>query len=292
MNPIFKGGIPRLFFFVLIILAIIFMVSDLNSPRTRDARNVLSLIMTPIQWLVDMPTRIADDLSDVLVSRRSLVKDNTQLRSEVILLDQKVQQMDSLTTENLRLRELLSGRERIRNNVQLAELIGVNPDPFQHQIILGKGLEDGVFMGQPVLDARGVLGQVVDVSHYTCRVMLITDARHALPVEVNRNGFRAIALGKGSLGELELEYVPDTADIRVGDLLVSSGLGGRFPYGYPVAKVSSVVRDPGRPFSRVKAVPAARLDKSRHLLLVEPVTENREEPVSQQESSEVKMLNE
>ncbi|SIT02766.1 rod shape-determining protein MreC [Neptunomonas antarctica] len=292
MNPIFKGGIPRLFFFVLVILAIVFMVSDLNSPRTRDARNVLSLIMTPIQWLVDMPTRIADDLSDVLVSRRSLVKDNTQLRSEVILLDQKVQQMDSLTTENLRLRELLSGRERIRNNVQLAELIGVNPDPFQHQIILGKGLEDGVFMGQPVLDARGVLGQVVDVSHYTCRVMLITDARHALPVEINRNGFRAIALGKGSLEELELEYVPDTADIRVGDLLVSSGLGGRFPYGYPVATVSSVVRDPGRPFSRVKAVPAARLDKSRHLLLVEPVTENREESVNQQESSEVQMLNE
>ncbi|WP_293267076.1 rod shape-determining protein MreC [Neptunomonas sp.] len=279
MKPIFKGGVPRLFFLILVILAIIFMVSDLNPSRTREARSVLSLVMTPVQWLVDMPTRIADDLSDVLVSRRSLVKDNIQLRSEVILLDEQVQQMSSLTTENLRLRELLSGRQRIKNDVQLAELIGVNPDPFQHQIILGKGLEDGVFLGQPVLDARGVLGQVVDVSHYTCRVMLITDARHALPVEINRNGFRAIALGKGTLGELELEHVPDTADVRVGDLLVTSGLGGRFPYGYPVAKVTSVVRDPGRPFSIVKAIPAARLDKSRHLLLVEPIINSRQEPV-------------
>jgi rod shape-determining protein MreC len=280
VKPIFKGGIPRLFFLILVILAIIFMVSDLNPSRTREARSVLSLVMTPIQWLVDMPTRIADDLSDVLVSRRSLVKDNIQLRSEVILLDEQVQQMSSLTTENLRLRELLSGRQRIKNDVQLAELIGVNPDPFQHQIILGKRQEDGVFLGQPVLDARGVLGQVVDVSHYTCRVMLITDARHALPVEINRNGFRAIALGKGTLGELELEHVPDTADVRVGDLLVTSGLGGRFPYGYPVAKVTSVLRDPGRPFSIVKATPAARLDKSRHLLLVEPIIENRQEPVN------------
>ena len=292
MKPIFKGGIPRLFFFVLVVLAILFMVSDLNSFRTREARSVLSLVMTPVQWLVDLPSRVADDLSDVLVSRRSLVKDNIQLRSEVILLDEQVQQMSALTTENLRLRELLSGRQRIKNDVQLAELIGVNPDPFQHQIILGKGQEDGVFLGQPVLDARGVLGQVVDVSHYTCRVMLITDARHALPVEINRNGFRAIALGKGTLDELELEHVPDTADVRVGDLLVSSGLGGRFPYGYPVAKVTSVVRDPGRPFSIVKAEPAARLDKSRHLLLVEPVSENREEPVPKPVILEEKMPDE
>jgi rod shape-determining protein MreC len=283
VKPIFKGGIPRLFFLILVILAIVFMVTDLNPSRTREARSALSLVMTPVQWLVDMPTRIADDLSDVLVSRRSLVKDNIQLRAEVILLDEQVQQMSALTTENLRLRELLSGRQRIKNDVQLAELIGVNPDPFQHQIILGKGEDDDVFLGQPVLDARGVLGQVVAVSHYTCRVMLITDARHALPVEINRNGFRAIALGKGALGELELEHVPDTADVRVGDLLVSSGLGGRFPYGYPVAKVTSVLRDPGRPFSIVKAAPAARLDKSRHLLLVEPVVDSRQEPVRSNE---------
>ena len=279
MKPIFKGGVPRLFFLILITLAIIFIVSDMNQSRTREARTALSLVLTPIQWLVDMPTRVANDVSDILVSRSALVKENAQLRADVILLDQQVQQMAALTTENLRLRQLLNGSKRIANEVELAELIGVNPDPFQHQIILGKGNEDGVYIGQPVLDAQGVLGQVVETSHYTSRVMMITDARHAIPVEVTRNGLRAIALGKGSLDELELEHVPDTADIRVGDLLVSSGLGGRFPYGYPVAKVISVVRDPGRPFSIVKAVPAAKLDKSRHLLLVKPSPEVRVEPV-------------
>jgi rod shape-determining protein MreC len=288
MKPIFKGGVPRLFFLILITLAIIFIVSDMNQSRTREARTALSLVLTPIQWLVDMPTRVANDVSDILVSRSALVKENAQLRADVILLDQQVQQMAALTTENLRLRQLLNGSKRIANEVELAELIGVNPDPFQHQIILGKGNEDGVYIGQPVLDAQGVLGQVVETSHYTSRVMMITDARHAIPVEVTRNGLRAIALGKGSLDELELEHVPDTADIRVGDLLVSSGLGGRFPYGYPVAKVTSVVRDPGRPFSIVKAVPAAKLDKSRHLLLVKPNPEVRVEPavVEVQEQAE------
>jgi rod shape-determining protein MreC len=278
MKPIFKGGIPRLFFLILVVVSIVFMITDNSDSKAREAKSYLSLLLTPIQWLVDLPSRMADDVSDVLVSRRSLAKENEQLRSDVISLDQQVQQMASLTAENIRLRELLNGRERIPNEVKLAELIGVNPDPFQHQIILGKGSEDDVFIGQPVLDAGGVLGQVVEVSHYTCRVMLITDARHALPVEIIRNGFRSIALGKGTMGELELEHVPDTADVREGDLLVTSGLGKRFPYGYPVAQIVSVVRDPGQPFAIVKAVPSARLDKSRHLLLVEPAPIVPEEP--------------
>lgn len=280
MKPIFRGGVPRIFFAILVVAALVLMISDLNQSRTRPVRDVLSLALTPIQWLVDLPARVADDVSDVLISRRLLVKENTQLRSEVLLLDQQVQQMEALKQENDRLRALLNGRKRITNDVQLAELIGVNPDPFQHQIILGKGTEDGVYLGQPVLDAQGVLGQVVDTAHYTCRVMMITDARHAIPVEVNRNGLRSIAVGKGVLGELELEHVPDTADIEVGDLLVTSGLGGRFPYGYPVAEVTEVTRDPGKPFAIVKARPSARLDKSRHLLLVQPLPEQPAEPVT------------
>jgi rod shape-determining protein MreC len=289
MKPIFKGGIPRLFFLILVVASISFMVMDSGDSKAVDAKRALSLVLTPIQWLVDLPSRVADDVSDVLVSRSTLVKENTQLRSEVIRLDQQVQQMSSLTAENIRLRELLNGRERIPNEVQLAELIGVNPDPFQHQVLLGKGSEDGVYIGQPVLDAGGVLGQVVETSHYTCRVMLITDARHALPVEIIRNGFRSIALGKGVMGELELEHVPDTADVREGDLLVTSGLGGRFPYGYPVAQIVSVVRDPGQPFAIVKAVPSARLDKSRHLLLVEPLDVPEREPVAPESEAQASL---
>ena len=275
MKPIFRGGVPRLTFILLLLLALGLVVADLNGARTQNVRTYLSLMLTPVQWLVDLPSRFANNVSGVLVDRKVLVAENDTLRSESIVLERKVQQMASLMVENVRLRELLAGRERIENDVVLTELIGVNPDPFQHQVILDKGFEDGVYVGQPVLDAGGVMGQVVEVAHYTNRTMLITDARHAIPVAVNRNGLRAIALGKGNPSELELEHVPDNADIRVGDLLISSALGERFPYGYPVAVVTDVERDVGRAFMKVKARPSARLDKSRYVLLVEPTQEQR-----------------
>jgi len=237
--------------------------------QMRQARTYLSLLITPLQWLVDVPSRAAGEVSDLVVDRQLLLKENKQLRADALTLEHKVQQVAALTAENIRLRELLSGRARVKEQVMLAELIGVNPDPFQHQVILNRGVEDQVYDGQPVLDAGGVMGQVVESTHYTSRVMMITDARHALPVEVNRNGLRSILLGKGDLTELVLDHVADTADIREGDLLVTSGLGGRFPRGYPVARVSSVIRDPGQPFTIVKARPTARLDKSRHLLMVQ-----------------------
>ncbi len=251
------------------LLAILLMVADLHWPRMKEGRAWLSLITTPLQWVVDIPARVADSLSGVVVNRASLVRENEALKSEAMILERKVQQMAALTAENIRLRELLDAGERLSPPTRLVELIGVNPDPFQHQVIINQGLEESVFLGQPVLDAGGVMGQVVNLSHYTSRVMLITDARSAVPVEVNRNGFRGIALGKGALGELEMEHIPDTADIQQGDLLVTSGLGGRFPRGYPVARVVEVVRDPGRPFKLIKAEPTARLDRSRYLLLVE-----------------------
>lgn len=251
-------------------------MADLYSAKAREGRAYLSLLLTPLQWVVDLPSRFAGDVSDVVVDRRLLVKENARLKSDALLLEQKVLQNAALRLENNRLRDLLEGSQRVDEEVRLVELIGVNPDPFQHQVIINQGSENLVRMGQPILDAGGIMGQVTEMSHYTSRVMLITDARHALPVEVNRNGFRSIALGKGQFDELELDHVPDTADIRKGDLMISSGLGGRFPRGYPVAIVSEVIRDPGQQFARVRIKPTALLDKSRHLLLVdmpEPVRE-------------------
>nr|WP_245601110.1 rod shape-determining protein MreC [Marinobacterium jannaschii] len=241
---------------------------DLYWAKSRDARAYISLLLTPVQWLVDAPSRVADEISDVVVDRTVLLKENEQLKSEALLLQRKVQQVAAIKAENVRLRALLKGRRLLDEEVKLVELIGVNPDPFQHQVIINSGFEDGVYEGQPVLDAGGVMGQVVERAHYTSRVMLITDARHAIPVEVNRNGMRSVALGKGVLTELVLEHVPDTADITEGDLLITSGLGGRFPRGYPVGRVVEVIRDPGKPFAQVKVQPTARLDKSRQLLLV------------------------
>ncbi|WP_315853587.1 rod shape-determining protein MreC [Marinobacterium arenosum] len=268
IKTIFRGRSPGYSFLFLLLLAVALIVADLYTAQMRQGRAYLSLLITPLQWLVDIPSRAAGEVSDLVVDRRLLLKENEQLRADALLLERKVQHVAALTAENVRLRELLNGRARIDEQVMLAELIGVNPDPFQHQVIVNRGLEDGVYEGQPVLDAGGVMGQVVESTHYTSRVVMITDARHAIPVEVNRNGVRSIALGTGEMDELVLDHVADTADIREGDLLVTSGLGGRFPRGYPVAEVSKVVRDPGQPFASVRAVPTARMDKSRHLLLV------------------------
>lgn len=252
----------------------------------------LTLLVTPLQWLVDIPSRVADNLSDVFVDRASLVRDNEQLRSDALELQQKTLLMEALSEENKQLRELLNARQRLDYDVKAVELIGINPDPFLHEVILNRGVEDGLAVGQPVIDAGGIMGQVLSLAHYTSRVMLITDARTAIPVEVNRSGFRTIALGKGLLDEIELSHVPSTSDIAEGDLLVTSGLGGRFPRGYPVAVVDEIIRDPGRPFLLVKAKPSARLDRSRQLLVIDYPNESTQsiteaELLPDQESPEI-----
>lgn len=275
---IFRNGPSRLLFMLLILAALILIALDLNSQKFREGRNYVNLIITPLQWLVDMPARLADNVSDVVVSRSSLVAENNRLRTEALVLEQRVLQNAALTAENRRLRALLNARSRVESEVRLAELVGVNPNPFRHEILTNLGSEDGITTGQPALDAGGVMGQVISVAPLISRVMLITDSRAAVPVETLRTGFRSVLLGNGNPESLELDFVPATTDIRVGDLLVTSGLGGRFPEGYPIAEVSEVTRDPGRPFLVIRAVPTARLDKSRHLLLLDrpPVLEAME----------------
>jgi len=163
---------------------------------------------------------------------------------------------------------LLNSSALVNEKVEVAELIGVDPNPFTHRILINKGERDGVFLGQPVLDARGLMGQVVELMPYTSRVLLLTDTTHSIPVQVNRNGLRAIASGTGNPERLELRHVADTADIKEGDLLVSSGMGQRFPAGYPVATVNEVIHDSGQPFAIVRAIPTAALNRSRYMLLV------------------------
>jgi rod shape-determining protein MreC len=172
---------------------------------------------------------------------------------------------------------LLNSSALVNEKVEVAELIGMDPNPFTHRIIINKGERDGVVLGQPVLDARGLMGQVVELMPYTSRVLLLTDTTHSIPVQVNRNGLRAIASGTGNPERLELRHVADTADIKEGDLLVSSGLGQRFPAGYPVATVKEVIHDSGQPFAIVRAVPTAALNRSRYLLLVFSDTRTAEE---------------
>jgi rod shape-determining protein MreC len=182
----------------------------------------------------------------------------------------QLQKLASLEAENMRLRELLDSSFKVGEKVLIAELLSVNLDPYKHQIVINKGKSNGVYPGQPLLDAKGVMGQMVHVGPYTSTAILITDSSHAIPVQVNRNGLRTIAIGSGTINRLELPYIPNNADIRPGDLLVTSGLGGHFPAGYPVAEVSAIQHDPGHTFSIVAATPMADLNRSREVLLVWP----------------------
>ncbi len=231
-------------------------------------RTQLSLVAAPFYWVVDVPSKMLSEFSDMLSTRRELMDDNERLRAESLILNAKLQKYIELRAENVRLRELMNSAERLNDTVVVAEVVAVASDPNRHQLVVDKGSRDGAFVGQPVIDATGLLGQIIEVGLLQSRVLLITDSAHALPVRVSRNGLRAIAEGTGLIDELTLTHVAATTDIQVGDFLVSSGLGGRFPGGYPVGEVTDVSIDPGQSFAEVRARPMAQLDRSRNVLLV------------------------
>lgn len=253
---------------VLTVLSVALMVVDARFTLLKPVRSQMSLVLMESYWITDLPQRLWQGVASQFGSRTELVAENEKLKTENLLLQGRMQKLAALTEQNVRLRELLNSSALVNEKVEVAELIGMDPNPFTHRILINKGERDGVVLGQPVLDARGLMGQVVELMPYTSRVLLLTDTTHSIPVQVNRNGLRAIASGTGNPERLELRHVADTADIKEGDLLVSSGLGQRFPAGYPVATVKEVIHDSGQPFAIVRAVPTAALNRSRYLLLV------------------------
>ncbi|WP_448645235.1 rod shape-determining protein MreC [Pseudomonas mediterranea] len=253
---------------VLAVLSVALMVVDARFTLLKPVRSQMSLVLMEAYWIADLPQRLWQGVASQFGSRTELVAENEKLKTENLLLQGRLQKLAALTEQNVRLRELLNSSALVNEKVEVAELIGMDPNPFTHRIVINKGERDGVVLGQPVLDARGLMGQVVELMPYTSRVLLLTDTTHSIPVQVNRNGLRAIASGTGNPERLELRHVADTADIKEGDLLVSSGLGQRFPAGYPVAMVKEVIHDSGQPFAIVRAVPTAALNRSRYLLLV------------------------
>ncbi|MBT1267960.1 rod shape-determining protein MreC [Pseudomonas sp. VS38] len=269
MKPLFsKGPSLGVRLLVLVVLSVALMVVDARFTLLKPVRSQMSLVLMQTYWITDLPQRLYQGVASQFGSRTELVAENEKLKTENLLLQGRMQKLAALTEQNVRLRELLNSSALVNEKVEVAELIGMDPNPFTHRIIINKGERDGVVLGQPVLDARGLMGQVVELMPYTSRVLLLTDTTHSIPVQVNRNGLRAIASGTGNPERLELRHVADTADIKEGDLLVSSGLGQRFPAGYPVATVKEVIHDSGQPFAIVRAVPTAALNRSRYLLLV------------------------
>lgn len=250
------------------VLSCLLIFVDSRFDYLDKVRHAMGSALTPMQWLSNLPRGVVDWVDEVTTSREQLREDVDAMKARTLVLERKAQKFAFIMAENGRLRELLNASGVVDETVKVAELIGVSPDPFKHTVMVNKGRSDQVMVGQAVLDSSGLIGQVIEVSEFASRVLLISDNSHAVPVQVNRNGVRAIALGNGSFDFLELANVPDTADIKEGDLLVSSGLGGRFPPGYPVAEVISVQHDPGQPFARVMAQPKAQLNRSRLVLIV------------------------
>ena len=269
IKPLFtKGPSPASRAGVLLAAMLVLLLINRYTTWLDPVRSQVGQLAVPFYWLTNVPNRVGEWLDDSTTSRAEIEQQNAALRSEILVLKRKLQQMASLAAENVRLRQLLNSADLLEDRVLVAELIGVSPDPQSHVVVVNKGSRDGVYVGQPLLDAQGLMGQVIDLTPVSSRVMLLTDPTHALPVQVNRNGVRAIAEGVGDLYVLKLRHVSSTVDIRVGDLLVSSGLGQRFPVGYPVAEVVSVSMSPGKPFADVLAKPKAQLNRSRHVLLV------------------------
>lgn len=249
-------------------MAVSLLLVGRYTPWLDPVRNKLDLFSLPFYYITDIPDRVSDWFGDRLVSRQELLEENQRLRNQQRVQEARLQQMAALAAENVRLHQLMNSTEILKDRVLIAEMIGVSPDPLEHKVIVNKGSNDGVYVGQPLLDAYGLMGQVVSVTPVSAQVLLITDNTHATPVQVARNNVRTIVDGMGNLYELRLRYVSTVMDLKEGDLLISSGLGGRFPVGYPVAQVESIEFEPGEPFARVIARPAARLDRSRHVLLV------------------------
>ena len=257
----------------------VMMLADSRFDYLSRVRFYAAYMITPLHWLADTPRSISDSVNNNFQSRSYLIAENQRLKEQLLMQEFTLQKLGHLEAENKRLNDLLNATNLVDDRGVLAQITGESADPFIKRVLINKGSQEGVYVGQPVLDAFGLMGQVVEVEPYSSWVLLITDPQHSTPVQINRNGNRAIASGtQDSLHRLMLNNISDTFDVVVGDTLVTSGFGGRFPAGYPVGVVNGVVHDPGEPFAIVTVEPTAQLENTRNVLLVFNEEDGRGDP--------------
>lgn len=250
-------------------LALLLLIADSQRwAPLADFREKTYSFFEPVFLAIAWPGSVIDEMSDSLRFGSILRADNQRLKQQNLILAARVQKLSYLASDNARLRGLIASASQLRSRVLVGEVIGIDPDPSRHVLIINQGLRAGLYQGQPVLDSRGVFGRVVQVGRHTSRVMLVTDRQHSVPVRINRNGMRAILSGTGDTREMRLQYVPEKSDIKTGDLLVTSGLGQDFPAGYPVGHVGQIRRLAGDQFLDIAALPVAALDRSRYVLIL------------------------
>jgi len=269
MSPIFKHGPSPQHRLLLVLFCsglLIFFDHAIGSFET--SRGYLQSLVSPLQYLATAPKKMMSWTGENLSSRSKLIEENQQYKIEKLLLKEQLMKLETLEKENNRLRLLLSSPLRQKTKKMVAEVISVDSDPYTHQIVINRGANDGVYEGQPVIDDQGIVGQVQNVGTISSRVILITDVTHAVPVRINRNGVRLIASGMGQVDKLTHNFVPHSYDVEVGDKLVTSGLGGKYPEGYPISEVLHVNKDETRAFSQIYSKPVAKIDRLRYLLLL------------------------
>jgi len=244
---------------ICVITSIVLMTIDQRYTHLDPLRRSLATVIYPLQYLVDLPSRAGSWSTHTLVTRKRLIEENQNLRARQLLFNARLQKLTALLKSATHLR---------RDRVLVAELLSVDLDPYRQRIVINKGARHGAFVGQPLLDAHGVMGQITQVNPLNSAAILISDPSHALPVQVNRNGLRLLAYGTGNPQVLSLRHLSVNADVRVGDVVSTSGLAGRYPPDYPVGTITRVHRQSGEPFTTFEAVPFSHLDRSREVLLV------------------------
>ncbi|PQJ67973.1 rod shape-determining protein MreC [Photobacterium angustum] len=271
MKPIFgRGPSLQLRLFLAILLSASLMLADSRLDAFANVRYFLNSAIAPLQYAANLPRELLDGLNGQMSSHQQLLVENKALKRDLLVMKSNVLLLDQLQQENQRLRNLLGSPFVRGERKMIAEVMAVDSDPYSHQVMIDKGRVDGVYEGQPVINDKGIVGQISYVGAHNSRVLLLIDPTNAIPVQVVRNDIRVIATGTGKSNEIQLEHVPSSTDIRVGDLLVSSGLGGRYPEGYPVARVTEFSFDNKRPFAQIIAKPTVQFDRLRYLLLVWP----------------------
>ena len=276
-NRIFARSRHSAFRYVLALaLSIVLMISDYHYRYLDNVRVGLSLLVTPLQYVVDYPLRVMSWVGSLFSSKKTLVDENIQLRYKQTILEAKLQKFLAISDENSQLKELLSASSAANANIDAmaAQVLAVDTTSSRQLLVLNKGKRDGVIVGLPVLDAKGVVGQVIDVGFMTSTVLLVSDLKSAVPIRNNRTGERAILVGTNSISELSLINLPRTSSIIKGDLLVTSGLGRLYPEGYPVGVVSEVNHIPGDDFIKVIVTPIALLNSNRLVLIIWPEKEH------------------
>lgn len=256
----------------LLVLSVLLLIFDYHA-KLEKLHYFLSAVISPLEFLVNTPYQIAHDVNDNLMSKQALLVHYDKLRAKQLILEAKLQRLQAIEQENRQLRALLGSATAQNNKVTAAQLLAVDMNPYAQQVIINKGNKDSVYVGQPVLDAKGLMGQIISVGPLTARVLLITDPQSGVPVQDARNALRGIIVGDGDSDQLQLIYMPDTADVKVGDLFITSGLGAHYPFGYPVGTVTQVMKQPGWRFAKIYLTPSAEINRSREVLLLWPQQE-------------------